>query len=215
MEQQRGRGPDKWRGWGPEQWRGWGPDTGVDRGWYLQFRERWTIDPDRPVIIKEVEEYRPFNDALPDIPPDSLRQRFASLVRAQAAGTEKLTFRNVTYEFVLLDPHLESSGNVSFPSPDSMDRETAELQRALISLIGRRSSAASGFDLEDQLLSVYFHEDWQVDPVSLEITRKVHAITPVIWQRRKTVQGEPVDEGDTGYPVYYKNRLERIQLRNP
>jgi len=190
-------------------------NTGVDGGWSLEFRETWYIDPERPSVVKEVEEYRPLNDAMPDLPPDSLRLRFASLVRAQATGTEKLTFRNVTYEFVLLDPHLESSGNVSFPSPDSMDRETMALQQELISLIGRRSSAASGFDLEEQLLSVYFHEEWQVDPVSLEITRKVDAITPVIWQRRKTVQGEPVDEGGTGYPVYYKNTLERIQLRNP
>ena len=190
-------------------------NTGVDGGWHLEFRETWHIDPERPSIVKEVEEYRPLNDSLPDVSPDSLRSRFAALVRAQAADEEVMNLRGITCEFILLDPHLGSSGNVSFPSPDSMDRETIALQRALISLIGRRSRAASGFDLKTQLLSVYFHEDWQLDPVSLEITRKVGAITPVIWQRRKTVRGEPVNDGDTGYPVYYKNTLERIELRNP
>lgn len=190
-------------------------NSGVDWGWYLRFRETWTIDPDRPVIIKEVEEYSPLNDSLPDVSPDSLLSRFTGLVRTQADGGEELIFTNVTYEFVLLDPHLQSSGNVPFPSPDSMDRETMALQQALISLVSRRSRAASGFDLKTQLLSVVFHEDWLLDPVTMEITRKVRAITPVIWQRRRTVQGEPVDEGGTGNPVYYKNRLERIELRNP
>jgi hypothetical protein len=43
----------------------------------------------------------------------------------------------------------------------------------------------------------------------------VRAITPVIWQRRQTEAGDPVNEADTGLPVYYKNQMQQINLRNP
>ncbi len=190
-------------------------NTGVDGNWSLEFRETWYIDPERPSVVKEVEEYRPLNDALPDLPPDSLRRRFNELVSAQVAGNGKAGIKHITYEFVLLDPHLASSGNVSFPSPEAMDPGTRALQQVLISLAKRRAGAMSGFDPGEQMLSVYFHEEWEVDVAAMTIIKKVRAITPVIWQRRKTVQGEPVNDGATGYPVYYKNVLERIDLRNP
>ena len=190
--------------------------SGEDEGeWYLWFRERWSIDPRRPAVTKTVDEYRPFNDAIQDASPDSLQQRFALLVGKQPVTDGKVVLKGITYEFVLLDPHLESSGNIAYPSADSMDAGTRTLQQALISLVRRRSYMASMFDLEDQLLSVHFHEDWYMDPVSLAITREVRALTPVIWQRRRTIQGDPVNDAETGYPVYYKNLLQRIELRNP
>jgi len=192
---------------------GW--TDGKDEGWSMEFRETWYIDPERPSVIKEVEEYKPLNDALPDLPPDSLRDRFHELISAQASGDGKAGIKNITYEFVLLDPHLASSGNISFPSPEAMDPGTRALQQALISLVKSRAGAMSGFDPEEQMLSVYFHEEWKVDAAARTIIKKVRAVTPVIWQRRKTVQGEPVNDGATGYPVYYKNVLERIDLRNP
>jgi hypothetical protein len=49
----------------------------------------------------------------------------------------------------------------------------------------------------------------------MALDRQVNAITPVIWQRRRTVEGEPVNDAGTGWPVYYKNSLSRIELRNP
>lgn len=186
-----------------------------DGDWYLQFRERWVIDPKKTMINKQVEKYHPLNHALPDVSPDSLQQLYAAMIREQSTSEGMVNYRGLSYEFILLEPHLEGSGNISFPSRDSMDEHTLALQRALVSLVSRRSRMGSLLDLEQQLLSVHFHEDWCIDPVSLEITKKVEALTPVIWQRRRTAGGEPVDDPDTGYPVYYKNMLERIELRNP
>jgi hypothetical protein len=37
----------------------------------------------------------------------------------------------------------------------------------------------------------------------------------VIWQRRRTAEGEGIDDAETGLPVYYKNPLRRIELRQP
>jgi len=186
-----------------------------DGDWYLQFRERWIIDPKKTVLTKKVKKYHPLNHSLPGVQADSLQHLFASMIRELASTEGKVAYRGISYEFILLEPHLEGSGNTSFPSRDSMDQQTLQLQRELASLISRRSRMASLLDLEEQLLSVHFHEDWYIDPTTLEITKEVQALTPVIWQRRKTVQGEPVNDADTGYPVYYKNMLERIQLRNP
>ena len=186
-----------------------------DDSWYLQFRENWFIDPKKTTISKKVEQYHPLNPAFPDASPDSLRSIFASLIREQPSPEGRVACRGISYEFVLLEPHLEGSGNTSFPSPDSMDEQTLALQQSLVSLVSRRSRMGSLLDLEQQLLSVRFHENWYIDSVTLEITKDVEAITPVIWQRRQTVQGEPVNDPETGSPVYYKNMLERIRLRNP
>jgi len=96
-----------------------------------------------------------------------------------------------------------------------MDAATRSLQSELISFIKSCSSVGSWYDLPNQLLSVQFHEEWVIDPVTLQISKKVRGITPVIWQRRRTEAGESINDADTGLPVYYKNQLPPIQLRNP
>ena len=116
---------------------------------------------------------------------------------------------------MLLDPHMMASGNSGYSEPDSMDVWTKKLQGELISLVKSLSKSKERYDLNTQMLSVHFHEDWIIDPVSLQIIKKVHGITPVIWQRRKTTDGEPINDAETGLPVYYKNSLNRIELRNP
>ena len=123
--------------------------------------------------------------------------------------------RNVSYEFMLLDPHIRESAYIAFPEPDSMDSWTRKLQIDLISLIKPRDHSGYSYDYNEQLLSVIFHEKWFIDPLTLEITKRVQGITPVMWQRRRTNKGEPVNDTDTGLPVYYKNQLCRIDLRNP
>jgi hypothetical protein len=37
----------------------------------------------------------------------------------------------------------------------------------------------------------------------------------VIWQERQTAEGEALHDAETGYPVYYILKLERIDLRQP
>ncbi|MGW8316408.1 MAG: hypothetical protein ACWGNV_12465, partial [Bacteroidales bacterium] len=99
--------------------------------------------------------------------------------------------------------------------PDSMDRNTRELQGAFIALLKNRTLNGNRYDWKQEMLSVEFLEQWSIDPATLEITRTVESVTPVIWQRRQTKEGEPVDEAGTGYPVYYKNSLRPVPLRNP
>ncbi len=152
----------------------------------LRFLEEWVIDPIQASISKQVLEFD---------------------------GT--ISFRNISYEFHLLDPHLVSSGNRAFPEPDSMDEPTRQLQEALIALISARANFKQTYRLEDQILSVIFYEEWSQDPETFEVTKRVRAITPVIWQRRQTETGDPVNEANTGLPVYYKNQLQQINLRNP
>jgi hypothetical protein len=48
-----------------------------------------------------------------------------------------------------------------------------------------------------------------------EFRKRIKALTPVIWQERQTADGEPIPDGETGYPVYYKLKLGRIELRQP
>ncbi len=159
---------------------------GEDSLHILKFLEDWIIDPIHPSISKEVLE---FDGSLP--------------------------FRNISYEFHLLDPHLLSSGNKAFSEPDSMDGPTRKLQKELITLVTARGNIEERYQLEDQLLSVIFHEEWRQNPETLQVTKKVRAITPVIWQRRQTEAGDPVNEADTGLPVYYKIELQQLSLRNP
>jgi len=166
----------------------------------IKFREEWQILPEQHSISKEVLAHdSSCIDLLMDFP-----ERNGSI-----------SLQNLSYEFHLLDPHLVLSGNIAFPEPDSMDLPTRRLQGDLIALISELSDAEKRYRLEDQLLSVIFYEDWFIDPHSRRITKMVRGISPVIWQRRKTIAGEPVNDGDTGLPVYYKIELERIDLRNP
>lgn len=187
----------------------------LDTTLYLEFRESWIIMPGRSILVKYVEDYTPRVPDYPYASTDSLSMWLAILFGQLPDERRGKEIKDITYEFMLLDPHLPQSGNRAFPEPDSMDVWTRELQTVLIDLIRAQLPIGDQYDLPNQMLSVYFHEDWSIDPVSLRITKKVHGITPVIWQRRQTLTGEPVNDGLTGLPVYYKNVLSRIPLRNP
>jgi hypothetical protein len=188
---------------------------GADTGTFLELWETWTFDPEKPAILKETSRYlvRSPRDSLAT--PQEGMLRFTAMVRNLAHGNDPVHLKGIRYEFNLLDPHLEGSGTEGFPEPDSMDRATRALQAALIRMVEKRIPRIGQYRLEEQLLSVWFQEEWIIDPVSMEITRSVGALTPVIWQRRRTVEGEPVDEAGTGWPVYYKNPLSPVYLRNP
>jgi hypothetical protein len=166
----------------------------------MEFLEEWIIDPEKHTLQKYV------------LDQDS---SCIALIKTLPERMGKINLRNLSYEFVLLDPHLIASGNTAFPEPDSMDQATRRLQAKLIELIEELSRTASQYPLEDQLLSVLFHEDWSLDVETRVITKTVWGLTPIIWQRRQTVSGESINDGDTGLPVYFKLQLENIRLRNP
>lgn len=194
---------------------GYGAECELKQTWYIKFQEHWNILPHKSHILKSVMKYSPLIHNAPLASTDTLQQRFTLLIGQLPVEKGTIRWNNISYEFMLLDPHLTESGNRAFPEPDSMDVWTRKLQSDLIALIQSRSLAGKQYDYSDQLLSVLFHEDWMIDPVTREIDKKVVGITPVIWQRRKTTSGEPVNDAETGLPVYYKNRLHRIDLRNP
>jgi len=166
---------------------------------FIEFGEQWTF-LEKGALSKEVRSQKlscsedPGDLVLPD---------------------EKLRIKNIQYEFMLLDPHLLESNDQAFAEADSMDKSTRELQIRLIELIGNYISLSSRYDPRQELLSVYFHEEWILDPESPVIIKKVKGLTPVIWQRRKTTEGKSINDGDTGLPVYYKNPLRMITLRQP
>jgi hypothetical protein len=167
-----------------------------DSACFIEFREQWTF-PAKGGLIKEVtgQEFSCSSELpLPD-------------------GVTRI--KDISYEFMLLDPHLVESGNKAFSGPDSMDNFTRKLQADLIQLIEGRAPFSPLYDPRKQLLSVYFHEEWIINPDSMEISKKVSAITPVIWQRRQTVEGKSINDGDSGLPVYYKTPLQKIFLRLP
>lgn len=166
----------------------------------MEFLEEWIIQPEKHTLQKYVLDQD--SSCIPLIM--NLPERMG-----------KINLRNLSYEFVLLDPHLIASGNAAFPEPDSMDQATRRLQAMLIKLIEELSRTAGQYPLEDQLLSVLFHEDWSLDTETRVITKTVWGLTPVIWQRRQTVSGESINEAETGLPVYFKLQLENIRLRNP
>lgn len=166
---------------------------------FLAFREQWTFLP-KGALAKEVSGF----------------ELSCSGERSELALPEGSTrIRELSHEFMLLDPHLVESNNRAFPEPDSLDLPTRRLQADLIELIRENSPVLSRYDPSMQLLSVIFHEEWTVDSYTGVIEKKVKAITPVIWQRRQTAEGDGVDDVDTGLPVYYKNPLEKIYLRLP
>jgi len=151
----------------------------------LEFQEEWIIDPLRSSISKTVNTF--------EVPCDDL----SSTVKLPE-GTTRL--KNLSFEFSFLD------------LPEQMAKE---IQIAIIDLVNNSYPLPEYYDLQDQLLSVYFHEDWSMEEDSLVFSKKVKALTPVIWQRRQTTDGEPLLDPDTGYPVFYKLELERIDLRQP
>lgn len=191
------------------------PNQDPEQTWSIEFRESWIIFPEKPGILKRVVDFEPNLHNASLLSPDTLQQKFSLFIQQFPQRNGTIRFDNISYEFMLLDPHLKSSGNIAFPEPDSMDAGTRKLQGELIALVKSRSNPANRNALNDQLLSVYFHEEWTLDPVSQQITKKVLGITPVIWQRRQTTDEEPINEADTGLPVYYKNPLDYIDLRHP
>jgi len=168
----------------------------ADSACFIEFREQWTF-LSKGGLIKEVtaNEF----SCSGDIP--------------SPAGVTRI--QDINYEFILLDPHLVESGNKAFSGPDSMDLATRNLQSHIIELIQTYAPFSPRYDPAKQLLSVYFHEEWIINPGSMQIRKKVRAITPVIWQHRQTAEGIGIHDGDTGLPVYYKTPLQKIALRQP
>lgn len=182
--------------------------------WYLEFQERWQVLPESRSILKEVTAYLPRNDGVPGLQADSLHLLFSGLISRAGTDGKPLRIKEVSYEFMLMDPHHPGQGNSGFSEPDSMDAWGRNLQGMLIELV-RAARHTGSYDLPEQMLSLYFHEEWTIDPQTLRIRKVVRGITPVIWQRRQTEDGDPVNEAETGLPVYYKNITTLISLRNP
>lgn len=154
-------------------------------GCWLESQEQWIIDPARSSITKRVDAY--------EFPCQDTVERVKL-----PEGTRRL--KNVSYEFTFLD------------LPEELAKE---VQEAINALISERFPIPGTYDPSEQLLSIYFHEDWLIEPGPNQFSKKVQGITPVIWQRRQRADGEPVLDPDTGYPVFYKLSLERIDLRQP
>jgi len=156
-----------------------------DSSCQVEFREKWTINVDLGSISKEVEAYT--------VP-------CANGIMDVTSADEPVRLEGITYEFSFLDPHQFS---------------LQKLQDDIITLISQRIQGHTVYDLREQLLSVKFHEEWIVEPGNQEIVKKVQAITPVVWQRRQTSDGVPVNDAESGLPVYYTHQLDRISLRDP
>lgn len=171
----------------------------ADSDCFVEFRETWTFNA-RGTLLKEVHSQELSCSGEEKEMPVTLGQT---------------RIKDINYEFMLLDPHVMESGNIAFSEPDSMDSHTRSLQASLIELVEKYDPIDKDYNPAQQLLSVWFHEEWEVDRGTGAILKKVKAITPVIWQRRQTAEGEAIDDAETGLPVYYKNPLRRIQLRQP
>jgi len=98
---------------------------------------------------------------------------------------------------------------------DPQTGETGSLHASIAELVARHAVAARQYDMKEQLISVKLSERWTFDPDTRALARNVETLTPVIWQRRQTSEGEPLDDPDTGLPVYYRLELESIGIRNP
>ena len=160
-------------------------DPAGDLGCTLDFHEQWTIRVPGSSVSKEVQSFA-WSCA------DSSVRLFPG------EGTQLIS--DLSYEFSFLDPN----GEVM-----------RELQEDFISLISSMHPLPRVYQAKKELLSVYFHEDWILDAEQQAIRKSITGITPVIWQIRQTADGEPILDGDTGYPVYYKLVLDRIPLRRP
>jgi len=170
-----------------------------DKDCFIEFRETWTFSA-RGALLKEVQSQElTCSGEKKEIP----------IFRGQSR------LNDIHYEFMLLDPHVIESGNFAFSEPDSMDTYTRALQASLIELVKKYIPIKKSYNPEQQLLSVWFHEQWELDTETGIFRKKVKAITPVIWQRRQTEEGKSIDDAESGLPVYYKNPLQKIQLRQP
>lgn len=151
----------------------------------IEFRDQWVVNAANFSISKKVDRYQ--------VPCVNAIGDRTEIKRAERPF-------GVTYEFSFLDPH---------------NAPIQDLQKEFITMFNKRFPGQNKYDLTEQLLSVYFHEEWLIEPETKEIVKKVKGFTPVIWQERQTVEGEPITDAETGYPVYYTLTLERINLRNP
>ena len=152
---------------------------------WLEFQEQWIIDPAGSSISKRVDTF--------EFPCMDTAERVKL-----PDGTTRL--KHISYEFTFLD------------LPEELAKE---VQKAIIALINESFPIPGTYDPSEQLLSIYFHEDWLIEPGPTVFSKRVRGITPVIWQRRQRADGEPILDPDTGYPVFYKLSLERIDLRQP
>jgi hypothetical protein len=170
-----------------------------DRDCYMEFRETWTFNT-RGTLLKEVQ---------------SQKLSCSGEEKEMPVPLGQSRIKDINYEFMLLDPHVMESGNIAFSEPDSMDTPTRNLQASLIELVEKYDPIDKDYNPAQQLLSVWFHEQWEVNPETGVSRKKVKAITPVIWQRRQSTEGRGIDDAETGLPVYYKNPLHKIHLRQP
>ena len=161
-------------------------DPAGDQGCTLDFHEQWTISVPGSSVAKDVHSFA----------WSAAADSSVSLFPAEG----ELRVRDISYEFSFLDP----AGEVM-----------RELQENFIALISKLRPLPGVYQAKKELLSVYFHEEWILDAEQQSIRKSVTGITPVIWQIRQTAEGEPVVDGDTGYPVYFKHSLNRIPLRRP
>ncbi len=151
----------------------------------IEFREQWTIDVAGSMISKIVSDYG---------------ITCHDGTREVPASGKILRIKDISYEFFFLDPHQTG---------------TKELQAAIIALVDARFPVNKIYNLPAQLLSVHFHEEWVLAPAQGELRKRVQGFTPVIWQQRQTAEGKPVNDAESGLPVFYKLELPRIDLRQP
>jgi len=151
----------------------------------MESREVWTVDAKHFTISKKVDSYT--------VP-------CGNRIAAVSSSGEEFRLKEITYEFSFLDPHLTP---------------IQSLQDDIATMVSHRIPVNSLYNLSEQLLSVMFHEEWIIKPENQEIIKIVNGITPVIWQKRQTSDGEAVNDAETGLPVYYTLQLDRINLRCP
>ena len=163
----------------------------ANQGGTIDFYETWTIHASKAEIDKTVDSLK----------ISGLEEAaFWIMVSEHSRVGGKTRLGEVSYEFMLMDPESGQSNKLHTPTA---------------SLVSLHSETASIYRIPDQLLSVRFYETWIINPESESLEKRVHGIIPLIWQRRQTTDGEPINDGDTGLPVYFKIELERIPIRNP
>ncbi len=162
------------------------------QGCMMEFQEEWTLNHCHALSIsKEVNEY-------------VISCEDSSDLFFPAEG--KLRIKNISYEFSFLDLQKDAG-------PLLREEAVKELQVDFIELISSRFPIPELYNPDEELLSIYFHEEWILEAEGREIIKQVKGITPVIWQLRQTKDGEAIHDPETGYPVYYKLKLGRIDLR--
>jgi hypothetical protein len=154
----------------------------------LEFQEQWVLNVAKASISKEINAYG-----------ISCTDSTERLSLPEGA----IRLKDISYEFSFLD------------LLDLLDQRARKLQEEVIALINIKNPIPEIYDPREQLLSVYFHEEWGIDADHQVFTKRVKGITPVIWQQRQTTSGEAIHDAETGYPVYYKLKLDRIDLRQP